>query len=185
MLEKLNVNYKRIVITGPESTGKTTLSKQLAEKYNTVWIPEFAREYAKDIQGEFTYNDVVDIARIQLVQEIEVEHLINKIVFFDTSLIITKVWLDVVFKKHPQWLDDLIKIEEADLYLLCAPDIDWVADPLRVNGGTKRNILFDRYFQELENYGFNYKIIAGKGQKRLNSCIEYINELNMNLPLSK
>ncbi len=174
MVLKEQTNYKRVVLTGPESTGKTTLAQQLAAYYQTIWIPEFARQYAKEINNEFTYADVLNVARFQLVQEIEVEEKVNKILFFDTSLIITKVWLDVVFKKVPQWLEEQILHEEADLYLLCAPDIEWVFDPLRVNGGKKRVKLFERYLNELENYGFNYRIITGSGEKRLNNCISYI-----------
>jgi NadR type nicotinamide-nucleotide adenylyltransferase len=176
MASKLKVNYKRVVLTGPESTGKTTLAEQLAKEFNTVWIPEFARQYAKEINNNFTYADVLDVARIQLVQELEVDTLINKVVFFDTSLIITKVWLDTVFHKVPQWLETQILFEEADLYLLCAPDIEWIPDPLRVNGGQKRVKLFERYMQELENYGFNYRIITGKGEDRLNACIQYVKQ---------
>lgn len=180
MSYKLDVKYKRVVLTGPESTGKSTLARQLAEKFNTIWIPELARQCAQQINGDFTYNDVVEIARKQLVQEIEVEEKINEIVFFDTSLIITKVWLDLVFKKYPKWIDEQIMFEEADLYLLCAPDIEWVEDPLRVNGGKKRYRLFERYLKELESYGFNYRIVTGKGQKRLDTCLEYVKkELNI------
>lgn len=176
-MKKFSAPYKRIVLTGPESTGKTTLAKALAKKFNTIWIPEFAREYAYKVNNQFTYENVLEIARTQLVQEMEFEEEINKLVFFDTSLIITKVWLDVVFGKHPTWLDQMIKVEEADLYLLCAPDIDWIPDKVRINNGEKRQKLFETYLNELEKLKFNYKIVSGKGKKRLNTCINYVNEL--------
>jgi len=176
MSTNFNPPYKRIVLTGPESTGKTTLAKQLSESFQTVWIPEFAREYGEEIDNKFNYEDVLDVARMQLVQELEFEDQINKVVFFDTCLIITKVWLDVVFKKRPKWIDDVIVQEKADLYLLCAPDIEWIPDRLRVNGGAKRLMLFEKYLNELEYFGCNYKIIYGKNENRFQTCLKYVNE---------
>ena len=92
-------NIKRIVISGPESTGKSALTQALAEKFQTRWIPEYAREYVQSLNHPYQYQDVVRIARHQIGQEetIAEDVLPGNILFFDTWLIITKVWFDLVF----------------------------------------------------------------------------------------
>ena len=165
----------RVVITGPESTGKTVLCEQLASYYNDVFIPEYAREYVQNLEGKYTYEDVIHIAQKQL--ELEVEYSMNskKILFYDTYLIITKVWLEVVYKKFPSWIDNMLIQHKIDLFLLCAPDIPWVPDGVRENGGEMRDWLFEEYKRQLENYNCFYKIISG--MSRFESASEIINEL--------
>ena len=137
-------NYKKIIITGAESSGKSTLCKQLAEKYNSVWIPEYARYYLENKSEEYRYKDIEHIARTQFSQFHKINKDANEILFFDTGLIITKIWFDEVFGKIPVFLEGMIQNSVPDLFLLCKPDIDWVADSVRENGGEKRKYLFNR-----------------------------------------
>ena len=115
----------KIVITGAESTGKSTIAHNLAKHFHSIWIPELAREYIEKLNRKYTYNDIEEIAKkqIELEQKLSSEH---KYIFFDTWLIITKVWFDFVYYKHPDWLDKEIKKSDIDLFLIC--DIDM---PLR------------------------------------------------------
>ena len=167
----------RIAVTGPESTGKTTLALQLAELYNGQYIPEFAREYVEKLPRHYTYDDVEAIAKIQVDQYLTTRSTSGQLFFFDTWLIITKVWFNWVFGRTPGWLDDQIYGCPIDLFLLCLPDLPWEPDPVRENGGENRLKLLDQYRNELHHYGFNFVEIGGIGEVRLQSAIDAMNNI--------
>ena len=164
----------RIVVTGPESTGKTTLAKQLAEYYHGQYIQEYAREFIEKLPHPYTYEDVEDIAKVQIEQFKETQNSPDRVFIFDTWLIITKVWFDWVFKKAPPWIEGQIRSFPMDLFLLCQPDIPWEADRVRENGGTNRIKLFEQYRKELIYYGFKFVEISGIGEERLTNAIAAI-----------
>lgn len=167
----------RVVITGPECTGKSTLSAELARYYNTVFIPEYAREYVEKLTRPYTYEDVVHIADTQIRQEAEYEKKANRLLFYDTYLIITKVWFDIVYKKRPQWIDEKLSKNHIDLYLLCNTDIPWIPDSVRENGGEMREKLLEIYRKELDYYGCRYIMISGKGYERFRHAMEAVESL--------
>ena len=167
----------RIAVTGPESTGKTTLATQLAELYKGRYIPEFAREYVEKLPRHYTYEDVEAIAKIQVDQYMATTSGAGQLYFFDTWLIITKVWFNWVFGKTPFWLEDKILECPIDLFLLCLPDLPWEPDPVRENGGENRLKLLDQYRNELQHYGFNFVEIGGIGDVRMQSGIDAINNI--------
>jgi len=155
-----------IVVTGPESTGKTELSRYLSTRTGFPWVPELSRSYIEKLNRPYNYNDVEQIARLQIN---EFKGIINKnhpIVFFDTDLIITKVWFDVVYRKCPGWVIEAIEKLPVRMHLLCNTDIPWVADPVRENGGEMRLKLFDQYQEELTRFNIPYKIVSGTGNAR-------------------
>jgi NadR type nicotinamide-nucleotide adenylyltransferase len=164
----------RIAVTGPESTGKTTLAMQLAELYNAQYMAEFARDYVEKLPEPYTFQDVETIARTQIDQYLSTKTSTGKIFIFDTWLIITKVWFMWVFGKTPEWLEAEISNCPIDLYLLCCPDLPWEADSVRENGGENRLKLFEEYRNELIRYGFNFVEIRGSGDLRLNNAIAAI-----------
>lgn len=170
----------RIVITGPESTGKTTLAKQLAKVYEAQYIPEYAREYVVGLPKHYSFEDIEHIAGIQVEQYKATRISSRPLFFFDTWLIITKVWFNWVFKKAPVWLDDEIRNSPMDLFLLCKPDIPWEPDAVRENGGESRIKLYEEYRNELINYGFPFAEIGGTGDERLYSAIAAIRNLSTN-----
>ena len=167
----------RIVITGPESTGKTTLAKQLAEHFNGQFLPEYSREYIANAGRNYTYSDVEAIAIAQVEQYRTTIRSSEKLYFFDTWLIITKVWFEWVFKRTPEWLEEMIVNCPVDLYLLCLPDLPWEADPVRENGGENRLKLFDQYRNELNQYGFRFVEIGGTGDVRFQCAVEAVNNI--------
>jgi NadR type nicotinamide-nucleotide adenylyltransferase len=164
----------RIAVTGPESTGKTTLAKQLAETFNGQFIPEFAREYIEKLPRHYTFEDVENIAKTQVQQYHLTQSGSERIFFFDTWLIITKVWFNWVYGRIPEWLEVEILNCPMDLYLLCRPDLPWEADPVRENGGENRIRLYEQYREQLEHYGFNFVEIGGTDDIRLHNALDAI-----------
>lgn len=176
-MEKTSKNkIKRIVLIGAESTGKTELSAYLSQQFNTVWVPEYAREYIENLTRHYNYNDVEHIATKQIELEKTFSRIANKVLFYDTYLIITKIWFKLVFNKMPNWIDKKIKESQIDLFLLCNNDIPWISDPVRENGGEMRDKLFDMYEEELKQYGFNYRIIKGIGDERFKNAFNQVKE---------
>ena len=146
----------KVGIIGPESTGKSTLARELAEQFKGTYVPEYAREYVeRKGRKELTYDEVCEIAREQIKSISEAGFY-----FFDTELIVTKVWFEYAFGKVPEWLSEAIKTYPMDLYLLTYPDIPWVPDPARYNGSQAiREELFDRYEEEVKATGVPYYVI--------------------------
>ena len=164
---------KRILVTGPESSGKTALVNRLAGRFGGIALPEYARGYIEQLGRPYTFEDVEHIA-MQQVREYDLDHEGEKWLFFDTWLLITKVWFDQVYGGHPDWLDDRISQAGFDLVLLCAPDIPWVPDPVRENGGAQREVLFDRYKEELDRYSMNWEVVTGTGDERIHRAEQII-----------
>ena len=164
----------RIILTGPESTGKTMLCIQLAEKYGGELIPEYAREYILQLGRKYTYYDVLHIAEKQVELMHKYIGYSCNYLFVDTYLIITKVWFQWVFKKVPGWIDGEISGTGDALYLLCKPDIPWEPDAVRENGGENRQLLFEEYERELNRFGLRYACVEGTGDDRFNCAMNRI-----------
>ena len=165
---------KRILITGPESTGKSELSLELASQFGGISIPEFARGYIENLDRPYSYSDVEHIAKKQSEEYDHVNQETNWI-FFDTWLVITKVWFEVVYKKTPGWIEDRIRQASFDLVLLCDTDLPWIPDPVRENGGVNREKLLDIYKNELDRFGMDWTLISGSGSDRVSRANRLIN----------
>ncbi|WP_289053847.1 ATP-binding protein [Carboxylicivirga marina] len=170
-----NKQPKIIVLTGPESTGKSTLSKELSIFYNADLVSEYAREYIESIDRPYLLKDVNVIAKQQVNGYKKALLSIKPMVVFDTFLIITKIWYREVFGFVPEWIDDAIVRADVDLHLLCYPDTEWIEDSVRENKH-KRMYLFEQYKNELEYYNFDYEIVKGQGEERLKAAINKINQ---------
>lgn len=168
---------KIVAITGPESTAKSTLTIALAKYYQGNYFMEYAREYLKEKGHNYKYEDVEAIAKKQVDQYKEGIRKQKSIIFFDTWLIITKIWFIRVFKRIPDWLETAIEDHPIDLYLLCKPDIPWEPDPLRENGGKERLSLFQEYKEELIRKNYTYIEIGGVGEERINNAIKAIDSI--------
>ena len=155
----------KVGIIGPESSGKSTLARYLAKRYQGVLIPEYARDYVEQ-KGttEVSFDELCAIAKHQ-IEELEnlssnPSSLTPNPYFFDTELIVTKVWFDYAFGRVPEWLNENIHRFPMDVYLLTYPDIAWVPDPARSNGSDAiRKELFDRYEAEIQALDIPYYII--------------------------
>ena len=168
---------KTIVITGAESTGKSTLTEELAIHYQVPYIPELARNYIENLNRSYNYNDVQNIAKLQIEEFKKYKNTKSPYIFVDTWLIVTKIWFEVVFKKEPNWLKSEIESTKIDLFLVCDIDLPWIPDSVRENGGEMRKVLQEKYIETIIKHNFYYKIVAGQEEKRLKNAIDFINEL--------
>ena len=175
------MSSKKIVVIGPESTGKSTLCLQLAEHYKTQWCPEYAREYL-DTQGkEYTYDDLLTIAKGQIDGEEAVLSTIDSqqmTVFIDTDMYVMKVWCEFAFGKCHSWILNQIAIRKYDLYLLCNVDLPWVKDELREYPDVEtRNKLYHYYKDIMVNQSVPWIDINGNYEARLQFAMNAVDEL--------
>ncbi len=166
---------QKIIITGPESAGKTTLAQQLAAHYQTVWVPEYARDYIDQLNRNYAEDDLLKIAQGQVAREDEMAAKHNpELLICDTSLLVIKVWSNVKYHRSHPWILEQLDQRKVDLYLLTSPDIPWEADPQREHPH-QREMLFQIYEQELQNK--LHLIVRGSREERLKSAIRAIDHL--------
>ena len=155
----------KVGIIGPESTGKSVLAQDLAEQFKGTYVPEYAREYVeRKGSTEVTYDELCGIARHQIEEITSLpfrEEPEVGLYFFDTELIVTKVWFEYAFGQVPEWMEEAVRRYPMDCYLLTYPDIPWIPDPARCNGSEEIRLeLFDRYEREINELDKPYFIIT-------------------------
>jgi len=170
----LNKQSLKIVVTGPESTGKTELCLSLGEYFGITHMPEYARTYVEGLKSPYSYEDLEHIALTQKNELSESLKRGNDIILMDTYLIITKIWFREVYGNIPGWIDHSLKESEIDLFLVCYYDIPWVKDPVRENPGARRKYLFEEYLQEIKRLGNPFEVVKGTGKDRVQNAIESI-----------
>jgi len=173
---------KKIAVIGPESTGKSTLSENLATYYDTVWVPEYAREYLLQHGINYKYEDLLEIAKGQIRSEDEIAMLAkNDLLFVDTNMYVMKVWYEFVFGKCEQWITDRIGDRTYDLYLLCNTDLPWVKDDLREYPDLEtRQRLFGLYREIMENQTVPWVEINGDYEERMRTAVKAVDDLRDN-----
>ena len=165
----------KIIITGPESTGKTTLAEAIAKKLNLQLIPEFARNYMQSLNRKYTFEDVMYIG-LQQIETIYVSHSQSPIIC-DTDLLTTIIWLEDKFNYTEPAFNDLWRKKSNDIFFLCPPDFAWQYDPLREDED-RREILYKKYLHYLTVFEKKYFEITGDEIQREQYAI---NEIIANL----
>ena len=176
------MNPKKVVIIGPESTGKTYTTKFLADHYNGIYAEEYAREYLTVNGVEYKFEDLYTIAEGQIKNE---EEGIKKageenknLLFIDTDLYVIKVWSEFVFGKCDNRILSQIAEREYDLYLLCATDMPWVKDEMREYPDLEtRELLFRHYKDIMVQQPVPWAIISGNYEERLQVAIDAVKRI--------
>lgn len=163
----------KIVVTGPESTGKTTLCTQLSELYKGTMIPEFSREYLVKTKGLY---QLADIECIGLTQSLRNNQFMDdeSVLFCDTDAMTSYIWAKEKFQTSFTGLEKAFKDNPPDLYLLCFPDLRWEYDDLRENPNDLES-LFKVYLEQIIEIKASYSIIQGLGRRRTGNARFFIN----------
>ena len=180
-LKQIKSICKRVVLYGPESTGKTTLAKKLSDHYNVSWVPEFARDFLQKIWDEEKRvcepKDLLPIAIGQMKAENEMIKKSDSLLICDTNLFETMVYSKYYFDGICDPILEKYALENSyDLYLLTNIDIPWVKDDLR-DKPHEREESFQIFKEELEKNNIPFKIVEGDFEKRFNICKELVDQL--------
>ncbi len=180
---------QKIVVLGPESTGKSTLCAALAAHYQTIWTPEYARAFLSKNGTKYTYDDLLTIAKGQIQKEEEALASLNKNtvdqptpkisnkLILDTDMYVMKVWCEYVFNNCHHYILEQINQRSYDLYLLCDIDLPWAADEMREYPDAGPRIeLFTIYKELLINQNTPWGIVSGNGAQRNENAIQLIDQ---------
>ncbi|HEX9650465.1 MAG TPA: ATP-binding protein [Cyclobacteriaceae bacterium] len=167
---------RRVVVIGPESTGKSTLAASLATHYETIWVPEYAREFIDRLNREYVEKDLLDIAKGQIASEVNLESKAKRILICDTNLIVLKIWSEYKYGACNPEILKLINKRTYDLYLLTSVDVPWSDDPQREHPHL-RDFFYTAYKNELIARNLPYVEISGEFYERKKRAIEAIDSL--------
>jgi Predicted ATPase/kinase involved in NAD metabolism len=170
---------KKVVVIGPESTGKSTLCQQLAAHYGVSWVPEYARQYLLQHGTNYSYDNLLTIAKGQVALEEEyLSRAQGPALFIDTDMYVMKVWCEFVYGNCHQWILDRIAERRYDFYFLCNIDLPWVQDGLREYPDIEnRQKLYRMYHDILVNQSVPWMEISGSEEERLQQAIEATDKL--------
>jgi NadR type nicotinamide-nucleotide adenylyltransferase len=169
-------NIKKIVVLGPECTGKSELSEFLATLFKTSWVQEYARGYIENLTRPYIESDLLKIAHGQLRLEDEWTQDANDLLICDTNLYVIKIWSMFKFKACAQEILDSIAKRPYDLYLLTYVDIPWQEDPQREHPN-RREELYKIYLDEMKNQSVPFVEIKGDRETRRKTAVEAIEKL--------
>jgi HTH-type transcriptional regulator, transcriptional repressor of NAD biosynthesis genes len=170
---------KVVLVTGPESCGKTTMSENLAKHFDTTWAPEFAREYLETIGFDFTLDDLSNIANSQGQLIAQAKMLAEKVCFTDTCAVETHIYAQHYLERSTEVIRDWLQYQstQVDLALLLTPEVKWVQDGLR-NESANRNKLFRQFEGLLIEYKIPYKVVSSDSySNRFKASVGFVNEL--------
>jgi NadR type nicotinamide-nucleotide adenylyltransferase len=174
-------NCLKIVLFGPESTGKTTLSRQLARHYNSIWVPEYARQYLQDKWNNKRKtcepHDLLPIATGQMKLENELAQKTDSVLICDTDLLETKVYSEAYYKGTCNPILETYALKNSyDIYFLTYIDTPWEADDLR-DKPNERERMFKAFETALLTHNRPYVLLKGSKEERLKTAIQHIDKL--------
>lgn len=169
---------KKVCIVGPESAGKSTLAKDLATHFQTVYVHEYARSLLETRNNTCRYEDIPDIARGHVAAEEALARQANRLLVCDTDPMTTVLWSEFFFQKCPEWIIEMGRTRRYDLHLLCAADVPWCDDPQRFQPRDReRRAFFDRCREELDKAGRPFVVIRGSWEERFRLAVQAIQDI--------
>jgi len=165
---------KRVCFYGPESTGKSSTAIRMAQRYNTVSVPEVAREMLTS--NNFSVDDIIAIGQAQTARVHELSKVANKILFCDTDLIVTQIYSQHYLHAVPEILYHLEKQVTYDKYFFFDIDVPWIADGLR-DLGNQREEMKEIFSNELRKRNINYTLVNGSIEERDQIIIKEIDNI--------
>jgi NadR type nicotinamide-nucleotide adenylyltransferase len=166
----------RVVLTGPECSGKTTLAAALADAFGAPWVPEAARRYAESASGPLSARTVEPIARLAMELQDAALRASPRLLFLDTDLVSTVVYARHYYGSCPAWIEAQARFRLADLYLLGAPDLPWTPDGVR-DRPMLREELFASFASALEEIGGRVEVLRGSGSRRTRDAVRAVEAL--------
>ncbi|GJM33786.1 MAG: nicotinamide-nucleotide adenylyltransferase [Saprospiraceae bacterium] len=163
----------KIIITGPESAGKSWLTQSLASHFDAPCLLEYSREYLAQLNRPYREEDLLRMAQGHLQREALMEADQQPLVFIDTGLLVIKIWGLYKYGRIDSWIDVQLRAQTEVHYLLCAPDLPWEDDPLRENP-QDREVLFELYHQALVELGNPFAVVRGVGEARLDGAVSVV-----------
>ncbi|MCB0697515.1 MAG: ATP-binding protein [Chitinophagaceae bacterium] len=169
---------KKIVVIGPESTGKSTLSAALAVELGTLWVPEYAREYLERLDRPYEQNDLIEIAKGQVKLEDELAAKVSGTLICDTDLNVIKVWSEAKYNACNRYITEQIAERKYDLYLLTYIDTEWEDDPLREHPAPEERTYFYNIYRDIvQNNNVPWMDIRGPHEERLKSAMDAVRQI--------
>jgi NadR type nicotinamide-nucleotide adenylyltransferase len=171
-------NLKKIVIIGPESTGKSTIAASLALHFDTAFVPEFARGYLDGLDRPYEYPDLLKIGKGQIaLEEEKSKYAQNDILFCDTDLNVLKVWSEHKYGKCDPWILEQVSSRPYDFYLLTGIDMPWVPDPQREHPGPEmRAYFFSLYREIVAQSNCPWRLLEGNEAERLCQAVQIVED---------
>lgn len=170
------MSTRRVVVTGPESTGKTTLAAALGAHFGAPWVPEAARRFVETVRTPLSADTVEPIARLAMQLDDAVTGATQPLVFLDTDLVSTVVYARHYYGAVPAWIATEARVRRGDLYLLCLPDIPWEADGVR-DRPAARGILLGDFRDALQAVDAHVVEVSGTGAARTDLAVRAVEAL--------
>lgn len=167
----------RVVITGAESTGKTTLAQGLANYYSEPWTHEFVREYVDNLNRALQPEDLEPIAKGQLATEDAALEEAQRLIIHDTNLLSSIVYAKHYFETELDWVNDHFKKRTYSIYLLCKPDMKWEADEGQRDSPLARSQLHHAFKTKLNALKLPHLELHGSKEARLQQAVTMVNKL--------
>ena len=176
----MSARLLRVCLTGPESTGKTTLARRLAARFHTEWVPEGSRVYAERIGRPLTADDVMPIAREHILLADAAAELVRRaggrMLVLDTDLLSTVVYARHYYGASPRWVERMERERRADLYLLCDVDVPWLPDGIRDRPENREEMLA-LFRRALSRRGVRQAVVHGDWESRFLTAVAAIEAL--------
>lgn len=167
----------RVVVTGSECTGKTTLTRGLADHFQTVWVPEYVRRFVEELGRTPEFSDVDAIARGQQELEGTVAAEASRLLILDTDLLSPRIYSEHYYGDYPPWIEQALRDRPAELYLLAGIDVPWIPDGAQRDRGDRREEMHELFRRALLDRALPFVEVSGTEKARLERAISVVEPL--------